>query len=204
MKTVLIVFIFFLLASCASGPVYIAKTEQEGLKTSYPDARLTDLSREHHAILKDIYQRLQRAKVDVYPGGIGFTTLTDEHGKKLNYLLVQVRPQDITFAEGKTTPQVRFGEVFERHFEKHLKRITKMDLAPDNIDGLAFGIYWPVRDLTQCDTYGGFLEYTIMYLKEAEFIDLMNGEITFSEAAKDAEIVTSLGLQKPDYVTVKE
>lgn len=203
MKTLIAIFVLFLLVSC-SGPVLVAKTENEGLKSSYQDPKLTALSRQYQGTLRDIYQRYQRAKVDIYPAGIGFTILSDEQGKKYYYLLVQVRPQDVSFDEGKTTPEARFSEVFERQFEKNLKYMSKQDVQPDNIDGLAFGVYWPVRDLTQCDKYGGFLEYAIIYFKKADFVDMLNGEISFSEAVKYAQVVTSLGLKNPDSVNVIE
>lgn len=202
--TLIAISILCFLVSCGSGPVHVAKTEQEGLKASYLDPKLTDLTKQHLGTLKDIYQRYQRAKIDIYPGGIGFTTLSSEKNDKHYYLLVQVRPQDISFDEVKTTPRDRFSEVFERQFEKNLKYVTKRDVQPDNIDGLAFGVYWPVRDLSQCDKYGGFIEYMIIYLQKDDFIDYLNGDMTFSEAAQEGQVFTSLGMQKAESVRVTE
>ncbi len=205
MKTTLIVIsILGFLVSCSSGPVHVAKTEQEGLKSSSLDPKLAELTRQHLPTLKDIFRRYQRANIDIYPGGIGFTTLSGENIGKHYYLLVQVRPRDISFDETKSTPQERFSEVFERQLEKNLKYITKRDVQPDNIDGLAFGVYWPVRDLSQCDKYGGFIEYMLVYLKKADFIDYLNGEMTLSEVAQEGQVFTSLGLQKAESVKVIE
>ncbi|OPY60911.1 MAG: hypothetical protein A4E57_04331 [Syntrophorhabdaceae bacterium PtaU1.Bin034] len=203
MKTLIAFFILCAVVSC-TGPVFVAKDANEGIRTSYPDPKLTALSADNHANLRDIYQRYQRAGVDVYPNGIGFTSLSDGQGKKYYYLLVEVRPRDISFGQEQTTPEKRFGEVFERQFEKNLRYLRPQDVQADGIDGLAFGVYWPVRDLSQCDTYGGFLEYAIIYLKKADFIDMINGQMDFSQAAKNAEIVRSLGLQKPDSIRVIE
>ena len=37
MKTLLLAFAVCLLVSCAAGPVYVAKSENEGIRTSYQD-----------------------------------------------------------------------------------------------------------------------------------------------------------------------
>jgi hypothetical protein len=187
--------IFLCAVVACAGPIHVAKTENEGIKTVYQDPELSDLSQKYQPVLKDIYQRYQTTGVDIYPNGIGFTSVLDQDGKKRHYLLVQVRPRNIMFGEVQTTPHDRFVEVYKRHFEKNLRLMKPGDLG-DEVEGLAFGVYWPVRDLSQCDTYGGFLEYTIIYFPKMDFIDLAARNITFSEAVENAEIVTSLS-RKP-------
>jgi hypothetical protein len=74
----------------------------------------------------------------------------------------------------------------------------------DGVDGLAFGVYWPVRDLSQCDTYGGFLEYTIIYFHKDDFVSLIEKRATLSEAVENAEVVTSLARKPARSVRVTE
>ncbi len=95
------------------------------------------------------------------------------------------------FGEVQTKPRDRFVEVYKHQFEKNLRLMKPGDLQ-DGVEGLAFGVYWPVRDLSQCNTYGGFLEYTIIYFPKTDFIDLSAENITLTEAVENAEIVTSL------------
>lgn len=192
MKTTLILAMLLCAVVACSGPVQVAKSDNEGIKSIYEDPRLSDLSQKYQPELKEIYQRYQAAGIDVYPKGIGFTSLVDQDGKKHYYLLVQVRPRNIMFGEVQTKPNDRFIEVYKRHFENNLRLMKAGDLR-DGIDGLAFGVYWPVRDLSQCDTYGGFLEYTIIYFPKPDFVDLAGRNISLSEAVVNAEIVTSLG-----------
>jgi hypothetical protein len=206
MRTTLIfALLLVFLASCA-GPVYIAKTEDEAMRSSYEDPGLSRLSTRYQPALREIYHRYQTAGIDVYPGGLGFTALSDQEGKKHYYLLVEVRPRNITFGEVQTKPKERFGEVFEHHFENSLRYLRPEDLQMEGVDGLAFAVYWPVRDLSQCDQHGGFLEYVIIYFPKADFIDLAEGTATLSQAVTHAEVVTSLDRKAPESVrvTVKE
>ena len=197
MKRLILAFVLCFLVSCSTGPVFIAKTENEGIRTSYQDARLNELASRNQAGLRAIYERYQLAKIDVYPNGIGFTALSDDQGKKHYYLLVDVRPRDITFGEGQTKPHERFNEVFQRHFEKNLRFVKAEDVGMDGVEGLAFAVHWPVRDLSQCDSHGGFLEYAMIYFPKADFMSLVHGERSFSDAVADAEVFTSLGMKKP-------
>jgi len=206
MKTTLI-FAFSLcvlmLASCA-GPVYIAKDETEGIKTSYQDPGLSDLCTKYRPVLSQIYRRYQAAGIDVYPNGIGFASVSDAQGKKHSYLLVQVRPRNIMFGQVQTKPDERFSEVFKHHFEKNLRYLKTEDVGMNDVDGVAFGVYWPVRDLSQCDEHGGFIEYTIVYLPKSKFIDLAEKRATLSEAIENAEVITSLERKPAKAVTIKE
>lgn len=191
MKTIMVLAIFLCAVVACTGPIHVAKTENDGIKTAYQDPELSDLSQKYQPVLKEIYERYQTAGVDVYPNGIGFTSVLDQEGKNHHYLLVQVRPRDIMFGEVQTKPRDRFVEVYKHQFEKNLRLMKPGDLR-DGVEGLAFGVYWPVRDLSQCNTYGGFLEYTIIYFHKTDFIDLSAGNVTLTEAVENAEIVTSL------------
>ena len=200
-----VIFVLFLcvLVSC-SGPVLIAKNEGEGIKTSYQDPALSELSVRYRPALNDIYRRYQSAGIDVYPDGIGFVSVSGSKGEKLHYLLVQVRPRDIMFGEVQTKPRERFVEVFEHHYENNLRYLKTGDVRMDGVDGLAFGVYWPVRDLSQCDKYGGFLEYTIIYFQKDDFVSLIEKQTTLSQALENAEVVTSLARKPARSVKVTE
>jgi hypothetical protein len=80
-------------------------------------------------------------------------------------------------------------------FPKYLKFMKSSDLDRDDIEGLEFGIYWPVRDYSQCNTYGGFIEYIHIYFKKDEAQDVIDGRRDYADSLQDAEIITSLGLQ---------
>jgi hypothetical protein len=203
MKGLTLAFVLCFLVSC-SGPVFVAKTENEGIRTSYMDPTLKGLSNRNQTALRDIYHRYELAKIDIYPNGIGFTALTDESGKKHYYLLVDVRPRDITFGVGQTTPKERFTDVLQRHFEKNLRLVREGDVSIEGVEGVAFAVHWPVRDLSQCDSQGGFLEYAMVYFSRADFVSLMHGETTFSDAVMDAEVVASLNMKEAAAIRVVE
>ncbi len=218
MKTTLILVLFLcVLASCSAGPVLVAQNEGQAIKTSYQDPALSELSVQYRPILNNLYQRYRSAGIDIYPGGLGFVNVSDREGKTLHYLLVEVRPRNIHIGEMPSKPEVfshigempskpteRFSEVFRHHFEKNLRYLKVEDLRMDGVDGLAFGVYWPVRDLSQCDTYGGFLEYMIVYFHKDNFVSLIEKRETLSEAVEDAEVVTSLDQKPPQTVKVTE
>jgi hypothetical protein len=202
--TLILAFLFCIVASCATttGPVYIAKTEGEAVRTSYEDPALSRLSTRYQAALKEIYHRYETAGIDVYPGGIGFTSLADQEGKKHYYLLVEVRPRNIAFGEAETKSRQRFNEVFEHHFQKNLLHLRPQDLPMEGVDGVAFAVYWIVRDLSKCDQYGGFLEYMLVYFPTADFIDLAEGNATLLQTVAHAEVLTSLDRKPPESVRV--
>jgi hypothetical protein len=202
-KTMFLLFALCFLVSC-TGPVFLAKTEQEAVRTSYQDPKLSQLSAANRSVLSDIYRRYQLANIDVYPNGIGFTALTNDEGKKFSYLLVDVRPRDITFGEVQTKPDERFNEVFSNHFEKNMHYIHKRDLEETGADGLAFVVHWPVRDLSQCDSHGGFLEYMAVYIHRVDFAAYSDGEETFADILRKAEIFRSLNRKAPEPVRVAQ
>jgi hypothetical protein len=104
----------------------------------------------------------------------------------------------------QTKPRERFAEVFEHHYENNLRYLKTGDVRMDGVDGLAFGVYWPVRDLSQCDKYGGFLEYTIIYFQKDDFVSLIEKQTTLSQALENAEVVTSLARKPARSVKVTE
>jgi hypothetical protein len=188
-------------AAC-TGPVFIAKSPQEAIKSVYEDPKLRDLSTKNYDVLKSIYDRYQLAGVNIYPGGIGFTALTNDSGKRFYYLLVDVRPRDISFGEALTKPRERFSEVFSRHIEKHLRLIKPEEIDTTKAEGLAFAVHWPVRDYSQCDSYGGFLEYIMIYIPKDDFIDYTNRILSFSDLADRGEVLASLDRKSPQAIKV--
>ncbi len=195
MRFIGLVIAVFLFASCGSGPVYMAKTEAEGVKATYSDKALQDAYGQHRALLRDIYARFVAAKVDPYKEGIGFTTIRETKGQGQVYLMVLLRPADLVFDEGKTKPQERLSAVLSQGFDRYLTYMKKDDVNFPDISGLAFGLYWPVRDFSQCDTYGGFIEYAIVYIPKADLFAIKNGVRTFQEVAENAEVHVSLELK---------
>ncbi len=108
------------------------------------------------------------------------------------------------FGEAKTKPKERFAEVYEHHFENNLRYLKAEDAQLDGVDGVAFGVYWPVRDLSQCDEYGGFLEYMIIYFHKDDFVSLVEKQTTLSDVVDKSEVVTSLARGKARTVKVTE
>ena len=70
----------------------------------------------------------------------------------------------------------------------------------NGVEGVAFAVHWPVRDLSQCDSHGGFLEYAMIYFPKADFLSLVHGKKSFSDTLKDTEIITSLGMKQPSAI----
>jgi hypothetical protein len=196
-STIVALCLLLFLVSCASGPVHVAKTEKEGIKSSYADRDLQKLYVVNEGFLRETYFRLTRSNVAVYEEGIGFTTLKDQKGRKHGYLMIYLRPAEIYFDVNKTKPEQRFSYVFHNSLEKYLRYVRSDDLQKDDVQGLAFGIYWPVRDFSQCDTYGGFIEYLHVYFKKEDIQDYLDRNITFVEAIKDAEVFMSLDSGTP-------
>jgi hypothetical protein len=197
MKAVMAVCLSFLLFSCAAGVVHVAKTENEAVKSSYTDAELQRLYRTDEGFLRQVYSRFNKANIGVYEEGVGLTLLKDQKERKHPYLMVYLRPGELVFDETKTKPEERFAYVFENSVEKYLHYMKSSDMEKDNLNGLAFGIYWPVRDFSRCDTYGGFIEYVHIYFKKDDIQDYLNGDMTFEEAVKEAQVFTSLNSAAP-------
>ncbi len=194
--------VYGFLVAC-SGPVQVARNETEGLKSGYQDPELAALARKHSSLLSGIYAKYRLNKTSFAKEGLGFTYLTDASGKKLRYLLVEIRPDDINFDKNKTTGQQRLQIILQRYFERNLRVLNKEDVALDDIDGLAFGVSWPVRDFYQCDTAGGFVEYIIAYISKEDFFSILDGSETVSRVLGKSEVVVSLDLAPPKSIRLE-
>jgi hypothetical protein len=195
MKKIIFICLLVFLCSCAAGPIYVAKDQTESMKASYDDAKLKKLYADNESLLKGIYHRLNNSNVDIYKEGIGLTILNDGKNEKLHYIMINVRPSEIVFDESATKPEQRFSNVLQTYFPKYLNYIKKEDLNRDDIEGLALGIYWPVRDYSQCNQYGGFVEYIHIYFTREDVFDFLDRRKTFAEVVNDSEVITSLNLQ---------
>jgi hypothetical protein len=173
----------------------MAKNQTESMKVSYEDAKLKKLYADNETLLKEIYLRLSNSNVNIYKEGIGLTILNDDKNEKLHYIMMNVRPSEIVFDERSTKPEERFSNVLQTYFPKYLNYIKKEDLSRDDIEGLALGIYWPVRDYSQCNQYGGFVEYIHIYFTREDVFDLLDRRKTFAAVINDSEVITSLNLQ---------
>ena len=206
MKKILVSCCFLLLAGClaaCAGPVQVARNETEGLKAGYQNPELAALSRKYAGLLKSIYTRYRMNKMSFAKEGLGFTTLTDNSGRKLPYLMVEIRPEDVNFDKNKTTGEQRLQLILQRYFEPNLRVLNKEDVAPDDINGLAFGVSWPVRDFTQCDTAGGFVEYVLAYIGKSDFFSILDGSATVSSVLGNSEVITSLDLAPPKSIKLQ-
>jgi hypothetical protein len=195
MKKFIPLILLVFLCSCAAGTIHVAKNEAESYKTVYEDTQVNKLSKENETLLKDIYQRLRRSNVDIYKEGIGITLLSDQKNEKLHYIMVNIRPSEISFNEQATNPEQRFSYVLQNYFPKYLKYIKKDDLDRDDIEGLALGIYWPVRDFSQCNTYGGFIEYIHIFFTREDVWDMLDGKKNFVDVVQGSEVIASLNLK---------
>ena len=203
MKNIAILFLFCSLTACAAGPVQFAKNEAEALKVGYQDPEIAALSRKYAGLLKSIYTRYELKKIRLAKEGLGFTSLVDNSGQKLYYLMVQIRPEDVNLDQNTTTGQKRLQFMLQRYFEPNLRVLDKEDVAHDDINGLAFGVSWPVRDFTQCDTAGGFVEYVLAYIDKSDFYDILDGFETVSSVLSKSEVLTSLDLAPPKSIKLQ-
>lgn len=189
-KCIALVLSLFLFSCAAPGPVYKAKSELEGIKSTYQDAQLRGLYEKNGDLLKQIYARYQGASIDVYPEGLGFTLLRGPNDEKFHYLMVNVRPSSIYFDGNTIKAEQRFSMVFQSDVLKYMSLLQSSDLDRDGIDGLAFGVYW--RVYSQCPVYGGFIEYINIFLSRADAQNVLNKRKTLQEVADRAEVLTSL------------
>ena len=194
MKKIAVVCLIAFLAGCA-GPVYVARNESESLKTAYQDPQLAALSAKYQGLEKEIFARYQRNNMGVSKEGLGFTSLTDNRGGKLRYLMVQIRPEEVNFDKNTTTGEQRLQLIVQRYLEPNLRVMNRQDIAPGDIDGLAFGVTWAVRDFYQCDKYGGFVEYVIAYIDKSDFNAVLDGGKTVPAVLGASEVITSLDLE---------
>jgi hypothetical protein len=184
----------FIFCSCAAGPVYVAKNESESIKHVYGDTKSQELFNKNTDLFKDIYTRYNMSHINIYNEGIGITTLKDNKNNTLHYLMAYIRPAEISFDGNTTKPEQRFSYAL-LELPRYLKLIKSSDLERDGIEGLAFGIYWPVRDFSQCQSNGGFIEYLYVYLKKDDAQDILAGRKNYAATLVDSEVITSLDLQ---------
>jgi hypothetical protein len=195
MKKAIILFISLFLFSCAAGPVYVAKTETESVKTSYQDKQLQVLHDRNVDLLSQIYGRYNRSRVDIYPEGIGFTLLMGPRQEKYPYLMVNVRPKEVYFDMNSSKSNERFSLVLQSYLEKYMNFLQSSDLDRDDVKGLAFGVYWPVRDYSLCTSNGGFIEYINIYLSKTDAQEILDRRRGFRDVLDKSEIITSLDLK---------
>ena len=193
-KYFIMLLMLFIFCSCAAGPVYMAKNESESIKRVYGDAKSQELFDKNTDLFKDIYLRYSASHINIYTDGIGITTLKDQNNKNHHYLMTYIRPAAISFDGNTTKPEERFSYAL-LEAPKYLKLIKSNDLERDGIEGLAFGIYWPVRDFSQCQENGGFIEYLYVYLKKDDAQDILNGRKDYKTTLAYSEVITSLDLK---------
>lgn len=190
------------LAACA-GPVQVARNESEVIKTGYLDPESRALSAKYEGVLKSIYAKYRLANVSFAKEGLGFTSLTDSSGQKYYYLKVEIRPSDLNFDQNKTTGEDRLRAVLRRYFEPALRMLNKDDVAHDDTEGVAFGVQWPVRDFSQCNSAGGFVEYMVAYIGTNDFLSVLDGSQTLSTVLADSEVVASLDLKPEKSISLR-
>ncbi len=189
--SLLAVFLF----SCTPGPSYFAKDEDDTIKDNYSSKHVQALYDKNAALFKDIYARYNSANVGMYQDGIGITTLEDFNKEQLHYVMVYVRPKEASFDINATKPEDRIAATLRNLVPKYIKTIKSRDLDADDIEGLAFGIYWAVRDHSQCDTYGGHIEYVYIFFPKSAAQNYLNGKISLAEAIDQSEVMASTELK---------
>lgn len=195
MKKYFVMFLMlFIFCSCAAGPVWVAKNESESIKSVYLDGKSQSLYNKNTDLFRDIYSRYNASKINFYKEGLGVTTLKDEKNNMLHYLMVYIRPSEISFDGNTTKPEQRFSYAL-LEVPRYMKLLKDRDLEKDDIEGLAFGIYWPVRDFSQCDSNGGFIEYLYVYLNKNDAQDIITGKKDYKQTLAFSEVITSLDLK---------
>jgi hypothetical protein len=205
MKTLIGLFICMMLLSC-TGPVQVAKNEHEVFKTTYEDPDLARVYQENEAALRNIYLRYRNAGVDFYYDGIAVMGLKDPAKKTQDhYLSIRIRPAEIVFDRAASEPDnwpERLKRITHQEFPKYIRYLKESDLKLRDIQGLAFSIYWPLRDYTQCDKYGGCVEYAIVYLTNRDVADILSGARSFLDVAKERRVVASFNLKPAETMKV--
>ena len=195
MKIYLLLFlVVFIFCSCAAGPVWVAKNESESIKSVYLDGKSQSLFNKNTDLFRDIYSRYNASKINFYKEGLGVTTLKDEKNNVLHYLMVYIRPSEISFDGNTTKPEQRFSYAL-MEVPRYMKLLKDRDLERDDIEGLAFGIYWPVRDFSQCQENGGFIEYLYVFFGKYDAQEILAGRKDYKQALAFAEVITSLDLK---------
>ncbi len=188
------VILLFTFCSCAAGPVWVAKNESESIKSSYLDGKSQVLYNKNTDLFRDIYSRYNASRINFYKEGIGVATLKDEKNNMHHYLMVNIRPSEIFFDGNTTKPEQRFSYAL-LEVPRYMKLLKDRDLDREGFEGLAFGIYWPVRDFSQCQDNGGFIEYLYVYFGKNDAQEILAGRKDYKQALAFAEVFTSLDLK---------
>ena len=192
---IIIALLAFTVCACTPGPIYIAKDESDSVKKNYNDQHVQALFEKNAGLFKDIYARYNSSNVGIYQDGIGITTLEDTNKEKLHYVMAYVRPKEASFDVNATKPDDRLAKIIRDFVPKYIKTIKSRDLDADDIEGLAFGVYWAVRDHSQCDTYGGYIEYMYIFFPKSAAQSYLDGKLSLAEAIDQSEVMTSLELK---------
>jgi hypothetical protein len=205
MKKLVVIFACLVLVSCM-GPIQVAKNESEVFKTNYEDPDLARVYKMNETALRNIYLIYNKAGIDFYYDGIAVVGLRDPSGKKLDhYVSIKIRPKALVFDREASEPnkwQERLTRITREEFPRYIRYLKKSDLQFKDIEGLAFGIYWPLRDYTQCDQYGGCIEYAIIYLTNQQVTDILDGTRPFLDVAKQARVVASFNRQPAELMKI--
>ncbi len=206
MKTLIGLFGCILLVSCAMGPVQVAKNESEAFKTTYADPDLARVYQMNQAALRSIYLAYKNAGIDFYYDGVEVIGLKSAAGTQQHYVSIKLRPAAIVMerevADADKWPE-RLQRITHQEFPKYIQYLKKSDLQFKDIEGIAFGIYWPLRDYTQCDKYGGCIEYAIVYLTNQDVADILSGARPFLDVAKQRRVVASFNSKPAETVRVQ-
>lgn len=196
MKNIIVVLLLaVLVVSCTPGPQYYAKSESDSIKKNYNDKHVQSLYESNSSLFKDIYNRYSSNDVGLYQDGIGITTLEDYDKQTLHYLMVYVRPKNASFDMNTTKPEQRVAAIIRDFVPKYMKMLNPRDLDKNDIEGLAFGIYWAARDHSQCDTYGGHIEYVYIFFPKNAAQNYLNGKMSLAEAIDQSEVMASTDLK---------
>jgi hypothetical protein len=200
------IFLCLALVSCAMGPVQVAKNESEVFKTSYEDPDFARVYKANEAALRNIYLRYRNAGVDFYDDGIAIIGLKDLSGKMQDhYVSIKIRPAELIFDRENSEPDNsprRLKRITQQEFPKYIRYLKKSDLELHDIQGLAFGIYWPLRDYTQCNKYGGCVEYAIVYLDNKHVTEILDGTRPFQDVIKECKVVASFNLRPAETMRI--
>ena len=206
MKRLVGLLVCILLVSCAMGPVQVAKNESEVFKTNYEDPDLARVYKMNEAALRNIYLRYRNAGIDFYYDGIAIMGLKDPTGKTQDhYVSIKIRPPELVFDRAASEPdnwRERLTRITHQEFPKYIRYLKESDLKLRDIEGLAFAIYWPLRDYTQCNKYGGCIEYAVVYLTNQDVTDILDGTRSFLDVAKERKVVASFNLHPAETMEI--
>lgn len=197
MRVLIGFFVCLALVACTMGPVQVAKTENEVFKRSYDDPRLAQVYKTNEPALRAIYNKYRQAGIDFYFDGIAVTGVKDDKGGIHPFLSIKIRPATLVFDREASEPQnwqKRLTRLVQQEFPAYMKYLQG-NLKLEDIEGVSFAIYWPVRDYTQCDKHGGAMEYAVVYPTKQDVSDIIEGKRSFADVAKEREIVASFNLE---------